>query len=72
MGKFTGYNDITDLALGDKFLVFDASEASGDKLANITWSNLLLALKNGTVNVKTQYGAVGDGVANDTTAIKRY
>jgi hypothetical protein len=40
-GTFTSYNDITDLATGDHFLVYDASEGSGDQLANISWSNLM-------------------------------
>jgi hypothetical protein len=38
--SFTSYNDITDIADGDHFLIWDASEGSGDELANISYANL--------------------------------
>ena len=38
-GTFTSYNDITGLASTDELLIYDASEGSGDGLANITVAN---------------------------------
>jgi len=48
-GTYTSYNDISDLADTDEFLVYDASEGSGDELANITWANLKADFKAETV-----------------------
>lgn len=38
---FTSYNDITVLASADEFLIYDASEGSGDQLANVTAANTI-------------------------------
>ena len=60
-GTFTSYNDITELAPDDQLLVYDASEGSGDQLANITVSNMW----------KMSWGAdITENTALNTTALR--
>ncbi len=52
-GTFTSYNDISDLADTDEFLIYDASEGSGDYLANITYASLYADLETTMDGIKS-------------------
>jgi len=76
-GTFTSYNDITSLQDTDEFLIYDASEGTGDQLANVTWGSIKTNLGYtssilGVANGGTGASSLTDGgilLGSDTGAI---